>query len=226
VWAIRSDGALYAEKRITAFERAGYVYAITATRTAPLRDAIVQIPDDAWVEGTDERGRPYSVARIRYRPATWAKARTYVVSRRLRDLRGQGVLWEWEKYKYFAYVTNYRAPVAAQFRFCVERCSLEGFIKESKAGFRYDALPCGELDANRAYLAHVQMAYNLVLWWKLLRAPAGVNRWTVATLRERLLTICGNVRRHLGRWVLSLPTWWPWRSVYEELAAMAGFAPG
>ena len=226
VWAIRGDGALYSEERVKGFERDGYVYAISASRTAHLHDVMIRIPESAWVEGVDERGRPYSIARLTYRPATWAAARTYLISRRLKDLRGQRVLWDWDRYKYFAYVTNYRAPLVAQWRFCVERCSLENFIKETKHGFRYDALPCKELSANEAYLAHVQMAYNLALWWKLLRAPAGVNRWTIATFRERLLVVCGNLRRRLGRWVLTLPTWWPWRTVYQRLATLAGFAPG
>jgi len=225
VWAIRGDGALYSEERVERLERR-YVYAISATRTAHLHDRMIRIPQDQWVEGQDERGRRCWVARIRYRPATWKKTRTYIISRRLKNLRGQKVMWEWAKYKYFAYVTNYRAPVHEQFRFCVERCSLESFIKEGKSGFFYDALPCQEFDANRAYLGHVQMAYNLSLWWKLLCAPSGVNRWTIQTVRERLLNICGNLRRHMGRWVLSLPTWWPWQTVYEQLARSAGFAPG
>jgi hypothetical protein len=224
IWAIRSDGALYAEKRIEWLEKEGYVYAISATRTADLRERMIAIPGDLWEEGVDEKGRAYSIARITYRPVTWKKARTYVVSRRLKDLKGQGVLWEHEKYKYFAYVTNYRAPLLSQSQFCVERCSLENFIKEGKHGFHFDALPCKELSANRAYVGHVQMAYNAFLWWKLLQAPAGINRWTIDTVRERVLNVCGNLVREEGRSVLALPTWWPWRTVYEQLAAAAGVA--
>jgi hypothetical protein len=226
VWAIRGDGALYAEHRIERFEKKGYVYAISASRTADLRDEMITLPPDAWEEGTDEKGRPYSVARITYRPVTWKKARTYVVSRRLKDLRGQSVLWDWEKYEYFAYVTNYRAPLVAQWQFCVERCSMENFIKEGKLGFRFDTFPCREQTANLAYLGHLQMAYNAILWWKLFRTPAGVNRWTIATLRERVFNVCGNLVKQAGRWVLSLPAWWPWRTVYEQLARQAGLAYG
>ena len=226
VWAIRSDGALYAQERIERFESDGYVYAISATRTADLRNTIIGIPKTAWDEGVDEKGRPYSIARITYRPVTWKKARTYLVSRRLKDLKGQRVLWEYEKYQYFAYVTNYRAPLVSQWQFCVERCSLENFIKEGNHGFHFDALPCRELSANRAYLAHVQMAYNAFLWWKLSQAPAGINRWTIATVRERLLNICGNLVPKERQWVLSLPMGWPWRTVYERIAAAAGVAVG
>jgi len=92
-----------------------------------------------------------------------------------------------------------------QFTFCIERCSLENFIKETKSGFRYDFLPSAKLDANRVCLGHVQLAYNLAIWWKLLDAPGTVNRWTIDTLRHRILNICGNLKRYAGQWVLSLP---------------------
>lgn len=225
IWAIRADGALYSQERIEWLEGKRYTYAVSAKLTSHLREAIKAIPEAQWLEGEDEEGRPRSIARLRYRPKTWKKERTYIISRRLKDLRGQGVLWEWAKYKYFAYVTNYRAQIFDQFKFCVERCTLESFIKEGKNGFRYEFLPCKELDANRAYLAHLQMAYNLFIWWKLLRAPAGVNRWTVETVRRRILNICGNLRRHLGGWILSLPRWWPWQSTYRQLALASGLPP-
>ena len=157
---------------------------------------------------------------------THLEARTYVVSRRLKDLRGQKALWEWAKYEYFAYVTNYRAPLVSQWQFCVERCSLENFIKEGKHGFRFDTHPFEELTANRAYLGHLRMAYNAVIWWKLFGTPAGINRWTIATLRERVLNICANLAKKAARWVLSLPAWWPWRTVYEQLARKANLAYG
>ena len=221
VWAIRGDGALYSEERIKWLEKK-YTYAITAKRTQHLYERMTSIPEDEWVEAHDARGRLCSVARIRYGPKTWEEERTYVISRRLKDLKGQKVLWDWERYKYFAYVTNYRAPLVTQFQFCVERCSLESFIKESKSGFHYAALPCKELDANRAYLGHVQMSYNLMIWFKLLKTPRTVNRWTVGTLRARIFCVCGNLKRETGRWVLSLPALWPWRTLYVQIAVASG----
>jgi hypothetical protein len=225
VWAFRADGALFSQERIAWCERHRYVYAIGAPRNAALLQAVYEIPESDWVEGVDDRRRPYSVARRWHQPKTWSKPRMFVVSRRLKDLRGQQVLWEREKYAYFAYVTDYPGTVVEQYQFAVERCTLEACIKESKNGFQYHFLPCQELDANRAYLAHVQMAYNLSIWWKVLGAPAGVNRWTIETLRERVLNICGNLKRRAGGWLLTLPAWWPWKSVYEELAVFAGLAP-
>jgi len=222
VWAIRADGALYSEDRICQWEKRGYIYGVSAKRTEHLRSAIIAIPQDQWEDGIDDDGHHYSIARIRYKPVTWQKARTFIISRRLKDLKGQTVLWEHMKYEYFAFVTNHPGNPYKQFEFCIERCSLENFIKETKNGFRYDFLPSAKLDANRAYLGHVQLAYNLAIWWKLLDAPGAVNRWTIDTLRHRILNICGNLKRYAGQWVLSLPVWWPWQKTYRQLATAGG----
>ena len=229
IWAIRGDGALYSEDRAKWCETQGYTYGISAAMTSHLRNAVAQIPEADWVESTDtqldEYGRPYSVARITYKPATWEAARTYIISRRLKDNTGQQALIEGEQYKYFAYVTDFEGAVLEQYKFCVERCSLESFIKETKHGFHYEHLPHKKLDANRAYLAHVQMAYNLVIWFKMQKTPRGVNRWTIKTLRQRVVNICGNLKRRAGGWVLTLPKWWPWQSTYREIAMACGLSP-
>lgn len=211
LWAVRGDTALFSEENILLFEREKLVYGISAPMNAPLRRRVETIPEDAWLEGIDERGRPYSVARIRYRPTTWSgPERTFIISRRLKD-RPSRDLFGVERYDYFAYITNYRVPLADQYFFCVERCSLERCVKESKLGFALDHLPCREFEANQAYLHHVQLAYNIAIAWKLMYLPrtGGANRWTVATMRRVLWCVPGTFRRRGDRWTLSLAAYWP-----------------
>jgi hypothetical protein len=210
-WAVRGDTAIFSDKNIRLFEREKLVYGISAPMNAPLRRRVETIPEDAWLEGLDERDRRYSVARIRYRPKTWSgPERTFIISRRLKD-RPTRDLFGVERYDYFAYITNYRVPLVDQYRFSVERCSLERCVKESKLGFALDHLPCGEFDANQAYLHHVQLAYNIAIAWKLIHLPRtrGVNRWTVATIRRWLWCVPGTFRRRGDRWSLSLAAYWP-----------------
>lgn len=52
---------------------------------------------------------------------------------------------------------------------------------------------------------------------QLALAPRGVNRWTIDTLRTRLFRICGNRVRKAGRFTLSLPSWWSYRSVLSQI---------
>ncbi len=232
VWALRADGAVYSLKTVQRAEARGLTYAISAALTAHLRQTIHDIEESQWEEGVDEDGHRYSIARIRYCPKTWRKKgekeRTYVISRRLkRDAaKGQGRLAHGDEYRYFASVTNYRAPLLTQFRFSSERCSLESFIKEGKGSFQYDSLPCKERNANEAYLAFVQLSYNLAILFKLRTAPKGVNRWTMKTLRERVLCICGNLRRCGSRWLLSLPAWWPYQTVFRQMERRGRLAFG
>jgi len=218
LWAVRSDAAIYSFEHIQYFEKRRLVYAISASKTSHLQEAIAKIPDEAWQSGEGEQGRPYSIARIRYCPKTWdGVERTFVISRRLRYDAHQRLLLGDDVYKYFAYITNLPGPLLGQFRFCTERSSLENFIKEGKGNFQSNFLPCRELLANRAYLGHVQLAYNLAIFFKLLGAPNGVNRWTIQTLRDRILSICGALRWVKDHFVLFLPRWWPYQTVFRQI---------
>lgn len=215
VWAVRGDGALFSEGNIEYFESRGLVYAISAPLNGPLRDAIFEIPEAEWLEGENDSGNPVSIARIHYCPKTWKnKPRTFIISRRLLpNPNGQLYLLEKEKYKYFAYVTNNRATLAEQFRFSVERSTLEANIKEYKNDFDYDFLPCKEFHANRAYVGYVALARNLSIFFRRQTAPPTVNRWTMGTFHARILRVCANIKRQAGRWIVSLPVWWPYRTV-------------
>jgi hypothetical protein len=218
VKGFRGDTALFDIEVVKACEERGYTYGISAPLNGPLGKVIARLREEDWEEGEDEAGRPYSIARLRYCPPTWdGKPRTFVVSRRLRKPTKQGSLVKGEQYKYFAYVTDFKGPLFSQYTYCVERCSLESYIKEAKGSFDWQFLPCAELSANRAYLLHVQIAYNLAIFFKLLAAPKGVNRWTIETIRARILCVCGNLRRRAGRWILSLPSWWPYQTVFRQL---------
>lgn len=218
IWAVRGDGALYSEKLVERLEARKLTYTISAQMNARLRSAVSEIEDSDWEESQDSDGHPYSVARLQYQPKTWSKSRTFIISRRLRpNPEGQGYLFEEEKYKYFAYVTNYRAPLLEQFRFAIERCTLEANIKEYKADFNYDFLPCAEFHANQAYVSYVVLARNLSIFFRLWSAPETVNRWRVATFQARILRVCGNLRRYGQRWILSLPSWWPYQTVIGNM---------
>lgn len=222
VVGIRGDCALFSEQNIKEFEEAGYIYGVSAPMNAPLRDVVLKIPEDKWVEAFDEKGKPISVARIEYKPKSWSqdpygegdKKYTFIISRRLKQNHKQEVLFQEAKYKYFAYITNKAGSVIEQYKFCVERCTLERCIKETKLGFDMDSLPCMEYQANVAYIGHVQLAYNLMIFFKLLLLPCGINRWTIDTIRRRLIGIPGNLIHTARGWILNLPKWWPYKDIF------------
>ncbi len=218
VKAVRGDSSIYSEENIEYFEGKKLLYGISAPLSGKLPGRIMSLREEDWVEGKDERGHPFSIARITYRPGRWKKARSFILSRRLKkDAQKQGYLFEGYRYKHFAYVTNKKGKLLSVFKFCVERCSLERCIKEAKLGFEADALPCMEFEANCAYLGHMQLAYNLMIYFKLLCLPPGANRWTVDTMRRRILLIPGNFKRVKKGWILHLPRDWHFQGIFNHI---------
>jgi hypothetical protein len=131
------------------------------------------------------------------------------VYRRLRN-SSQKKLLEEEKYDIYAYLTNYEGSLWERFKFCVGRCTVEKCIRESKLGFDWHHLPCAEFSANRAYLGHVQLAYNLMISFRLTALGGDAARWSADTVRRRLLAIPGRFGPGNPD-ILHLPKWWPHR---------------
>ena len=222
VRAVRGDSALYSKRIIRYLERKGLLYAISASMTERLIREVEKVPEDAWIEGIDEKGRPYSITRIKYQPKGWEKARTFIITRRLKkETPGQLYLFPSMAYKYHAYVTNFPGPLFRQYKFAVQRATLESNIKEYKSDLGYAFLPCAQFVANQAYLIYVILARNLSIFFKVLTAPAGPNRWTLGTFRHRVLCICGNLIREGGKLILSLPVWWPYRTIVKKIMERA-----
>ena len=51
----------------------------------------------------------------------------------------------------------------------------------------------------------------------MLGVPNGAYRWTIQTLRDRVFSICGILGRKQDHWLLSLPDWWPYQTVFHQI---------
>jgi hypothetical protein len=80
------------------------------------------------------------------------------------------------------------------------RGTAEQWIKEGKAAVRWTRLSCRSFAANAVRLQLHALAYNLGTFLRTLALPEGVERWTLTTLRERLIKIGAKVVSH-GRYV-------------------------
>jgi hypothetical protein len=74
------------------------------------------------------------------------------------------------------------------------------WMKEGKAAVRWTRLSCRSFAANAVRLQLHTLAYNLGTFMQTLALPEGVERWTLTTLRERLIKIGAKVVSH-GRCV-------------------------
>jgi hypothetical protein len=80
------------------------------------------------------------------------------------------------------------------------RGTAEQWIKEGKAAVRWTRLSCHSFAANAVRLQLHALAYNLGTFLRTLALPEGVERWSLTTLREKLVKIGARVVSH-GRYV-------------------------
>jgi len=85
-------------------------------------------------------------------------------------------------------------------------------------------LPSGHFWANSAWLVSPAMAFNLTRAAGVL-ASAFHARATTGTIRAQLITVPGRLARSARRLTLHLPTGWPWRKEWEQLATAANSPP-
>ena len=91
-------------------------------------------------------------------------------------------------------------PAESVMAFYNHRGTAERWIKEGKAAVRWTRLSCHSFAANAVRLHLHALAYNLGTFLRTLALPEGVERWSLTTLRERLIKIGAKVVSH-GRYV-------------------------
>src|SRR3712207_4788746 len=97
-------------------------------------------------------------------------------------------------------VTNLTRPAESVVAFYNHRGTAEQWIEEGKAAVRWTRLSCRSFAANAVRLQLHALAYDLGAFLRTLALPEGVERWSLTTLRERLVKIGAKVVSH-GRYV-------------------------
>ena len=98
----RADSASYQAELINALEADGVIWAITADQDQAVKEAILNIPSDAWEEPT--RGCGYEVAETVHTMAHTHQAFRLIIKR---ELRRQPDLFAQERYFYHAVASNW-----------------------------------------------------------------------------------------------------------------------
>ncbi len=98
-------------------------------------------------------------------------------------------------------VTNLSRPAERVVKFYNGRGTAEQWIREGKAALRWTRLSCRAFRANAVRLQLFALAYNLANFLRTLALPDDVARWTLTTLREKLVKIGARIVRH-GRYIV------------------------
>jgi len=203
--AVRGDAAFYKEEFLQTFETDCIFYAIKV-RKDPYLKKIISFTDEQEFKALDE-DEEIAVTMLEHLPRTGRKPRRYVVLRKLKeDAEEQGYLFDEERYCYQVIVTNMEDKSAEEiWRFYNARCNSENSIKEAKQSFHLDKMPSSTFLANEAYLRLVQLAYNLILYFKELMLLEHFARATFRTIRKWLIDVPANIIKRGKNLILNFP---------------------
>jgi hypothetical protein len=101
-------------------------------------------------------------------------------------------------------VTNRTDPAPGVVRFYNGRGTCEQWIKQGKHALEWMRLSCHEFKKNVVRLALFVLAYNLGNFLRRLVLPPERARWSLTTLREKLVKIGARLTRHARRLVLQM----------------------
>jgi hypothetical protein len=204
---LRADEGFFGQDFLADLERSTITYTVGAPLIGSVRARIAEIPEEEWRPSSYRDGS--QVASFEWQPKTWKQARRFVVRR---DPLAEGVqlTLEGREWHYWALVSNDRERSADELE-CWHRgkANVENRIREAKLGLGLDNLPCRSFHANWAYLLCTLLAYNLLVWLKLLALPAGERGSYAKRLRFRFIAVAGTVGRSGRRLVLRLQAGYP-----------------
>jgi hypothetical protein len=182
----RGDAAFANPEIYRYLEAEGYFYAIRLKENRILHQKIEHML-------TRPVGRPPKKPIVlyhsfRYRAASWKIARRVV-----------GKV-EWHAGELFPrvnfIVTNLRWKSSNVVRFYNKRGTAEQWIKEGKYALKWTRLSCHDFVDNQVRLQLFALAYNLGNFLRRLALPKSVKKWSLRTLREKLIKIGAKVVRH------------------------------
>jgi Transposase DDE domain group 1 len=183
---LRADAAFASPEVYEFLEAEGYGYAIRLPANAVLQRRIAHLLTRPIGRPPHEIRRFY--ASFRYRAQSWSHSRRVVAK----------VEWHpGELYPRVGFlVTNLCRPPERVVAFYNGRGTAEQWIKEGKNALRWTRLSCRSMQANAVRLQLHALAYNLANFFRILVLPDEVERWSLTTLREKVVKIGAKVIAH------------------------------
>jgi hypothetical protein len=182
----RGDAAFAIPALYRLLEEEGYGYAIRIKANAVLEREIEHLL-------TRPVGRPSRKPKVfyhsfQYQAKSWQRSRRVVAK------------VEWHQGELFPrvgfVVTNLSKRARNVVKFYNGRGTAEQWIKEGKNAIKWTKLSCRTFRDNQTRLQLFALAYNLGNFLRRLALPRSVSRWSLTTLREKLIKIGAKVVRH------------------------------
>jgi hypothetical protein len=190
--------------------------------TAPVRAAILEIPEDAWVaaleqDATERRNGEVAEITASVELSAWPPGSRVIVRRERPHPGAQLSFSDHDGYRFQAILTDQPDPDIARLE-CRhrQRAHIEDRIRDDKdTGLA--KFPFTQFALNQVWLEIVMLAHDLIIWTQALLLSGQLAKAEPKRLRYRLLHIAGRLAFSGRRAKLRLQHDWPW--VTELLAA-------
>ena len=216
---VRADSGFFSYDIIDTLDAHGARYSITIPQNSKVTAAIDAVEDNAWkpIPYTEDGEAQVSETTITTGPRSRSTKprRLRLIVRRSRLVGPQRELWP--NWRHHCFITDrHDLDAVAADAYHRDHARVELAIKDLKAGGLAHC-PSGKFFANAAHLACAALAHNLARWTARLGHAQNPRRLTVtATVRRRLLTVCGRVVNHGRRHILRMPADWPWAHTFTR----------
>jgi hypothetical protein len=189
--------------------------------TEPVRTAILDLPDGAWVSALDQDGSERANGEVAELTrlidlSSWP-ARSRLICRRERAHPGAQLSFtDHDGHRFQVFLTDQDDPNIAVLELRQrQRAHAEDHIRNDKdTGLR--KLPFRDFQMNQVWLYLVLIAHDLISWSQTLLLDGELANAEPKRLRYRLLHTAARLAFHAGRAHLRLQRTWPWSA---ELAA-------
>jgi Transposase DDE domain group 1 len=221
---VRADGAGATHELTVYCREAGMRFSFGFDLSVPVREAIVSMPESAWVKAirTDGSEREHSqVCEVTDRVdlSSWPEG-SRLIARRTKLKEGdQQSFADHDGYRLAVFLTDQPGDDVRQLDLDHRgHARVEDRIRQGKdCGLAN--LPFRSFAHNRVWLWLVQLAQDLIAWTQQLVLAEQARAWELKRLRYRLLHQSGRIARHARRRMLRLSSDWPWAA---QLAAAFG----
>jgi hypothetical protein len=183
--------------------------------TEPVRQAILEIPEDAWVPALDQDGseRPNGeLAEVTEHVdlSSWPEGSRLIVRRERPHPGAQLSFTDHDGYRFQAILTDQPDDeIAVIERRHRQRARIEDRIRDDKdTGLA--KFPFKEFALNELWLEIVMLAHDLIIWTQALLLDGELAKAEPKRLRYRLLHVAGRLAFSARRAKLHLQDTWPW----------------
>ncbi len=200
---LRSDSAAYNHYVVDYCEEHRIEYVIGAAWDSSVKELYKALPRDSWTRyvpsgSRREREVAETIHTFNLGPSSFRIIFVRDVDPQKElfgEIRGRAIVTN---------VSDEKMDAADVVEWYNQRGTAENFIKEIKMGFGLLRVPCGQFEANAAWLRIAALAYNLFLLLQHLALPPDLARSSVTTVRWQLYQTAGRMVRHARQWVLKV----------------------